>query len=645
MALPPPEHEEAILDTFAGVIQVERDQGRVHPCILLSLFFFAAILVALGSTASLAQPAPAAADVVQPTSQPSGQAAIALPEAFEPWRDALERFPTIVSLGEMEKIDPDGEVALKALRDRLTLLGRKEVSNRQWRDYWSSQKALATTLSTSSKATHPSWAPVLAKWAALAEQKTLNQDVYLDAIQAERDALEEWLEALTNLKSPELGADGSQDTLAAELSPFKRRQRRLKELKGRVALQERKLAIAKMLSQHCARQIETNAVTDKARKRDLDLAKLERAIAEEVTLVEGDAWSETWVALGARAADKTKALADEVALGQQRARALEVEASLLKSQIEYRANKRAAFAQSRDELNSIEGWLTAVGETVVDWTFARGWQVLLLLFALWLGTRLALRLLSVTLRSLLKAVEDDDPDDTSAEEARAQTIASVFGSVVRVAIYIVAGLIALETIGIDTGPILGSFAILGLAISFGSQNLVRDVVNGFFILLENQYAVGDIVTVAGNSGTVESINLRATRVREFDGTLHVIPNGQISAVANVSRDWSRIIIDVGVGYDADLRQVEKVLTEVGEAMAADPDWSEIFQEPPSVMGVIDLADSAVVVRVIAKTEACEHWGSGRELKARIKEALSEAGIDIPFPQRVIHHIGKEAPPE
>lgn len=617
----------------------------------LPLVFVCAASMLCASVSYAQEGAPAApVSASQPDSAPASPDAAQAPsadypESFEAWRDALERFPSIVSLGEMGELEPDGEAALKALRGRLTLLGRKEVSNRQWRDYWQTQKTLSIRLAEQSKGGFPSWGPTLRQWAELAGQKTANQDAYLDAIQAERDALEERLEAVTNLKTPESSAAGVQDVISGELSPFKQRQRRLAELKARIAVQERKLTIAEMVSQHCRRQIKTNEVTAQARAKDLELAKTERRIAGSVGADPDGVWGELWSRVGQRAEQKVATLADEVALGQQRARALEVEQSLLKSQITYRTGKRATYVASRDSLNSPQGWLTAVGETIIDWVLRQGWQVLLLLFGLWIGTRFALRLLTVTLTSLLKAVEDDDPDDTSAEEARAQTIASVFGSVVKVAIYIVAGLIALETIGIDTGPILGSFAILGLAISFGSQNLVRDVVNGFFILLENQYAVGDIVTVAGNSGTVESINLRATRVREFNGTLHVIPNGQISAVANVSRDWSRIIIDVGVGYGADLRQVEQVLNSVGEAMAADPDWEEVFQEPPSVMGVIDLADSAVVVRVVAKTGACEHWGSGRELKQRIKEALDNAGVEIPFPQRVIHHIGHEAPTE
>jgi small-conductance mechanosensitive channel len=236
---------------------------------------------------------------------------------------------------------------------------------------------------------------------------------------------------------------------------------------------------------------------------------------------------------------------------------------------------------------------------------------------------------------MVNAVEDDDPENQNAEEARRETIATVFGGILRIIVTAIAFLLALEQLGINTGPILGSVAILGLAISFGSQNLVRDVVTGFFILIENQFAVGDVVEISGRTGTVEKINLRSTWFRELTGTIHIVPNGSVSAVANLTRDWARAICHIGVGYGDDLAKVEKVVNEMGAAIYAEAEWNEIFQEAPFFVGVTELADSYVNVRCMAKTEPGEQWGATRELNRRLKEAFDAAGIEIPFPQRVL----------
>ena len=211
----------------------------------------------------------------------------------------------------------------------------------------------------------------------------------------------------------------------------------------------------------------------------------------------------------------------------------------------------------------------------------------------------------------------------------------MFSGVVRIAVYVVAGLVALEQIGVDTGPLLGSVAILGLAVSFGSQNLVRDVVNGLFVLLEDQYSVGDVVEISGKTGTVERITIRSTWIRQFNGDLHAVPNGAITTVTNMTREWARSVVKVGVGYGADLAHVERVCTEVSAAMYADEAWREALLEEPMWGGVLELGDSAVVIQVLVRTGAGEQWGVSRELNRRLKLAFDEADIEIPFPQRVV----------
>ena len=226
-------------------------------------------------------------------------------------------------------------------------------------------------------------------------------------------------------------------------------------------------------------------------------------------------------------------------------------------------------------------------------------------------------------------------------EPESSMVSAVFSGIARIAVYVVGGLIALEQVGVNTGPLLGSVAILGLAISFGSQNLVRDVVNGFFILLENQYAVGELVVIEGMTGKVEKITIRSTWIRAWTGELHVFPNGTISSLTNKARDWAVAPCHVGVGYSADLDAVKQVVNQVGEQVYASPDWNEILEEAPSYVGVTELADSCVTVRVVARVRPGNVGGITRELNYRLKMAFDEAGIDIPYPQRVIHSAPAE----
>jgi len=277
----------------------------------------------------------------------------------------------------------------------------------------------------------------------------------------------------------------------------------------------------------------------------------------------------------------------------------------------------------------------ATWETVLDWFLHRAWRVAIALVLIVIAVRVALRITRHGVRIILERA-DDNPEVDDDKDQRRQTLGDVFASVARIAIFIVAGLIALEQIGVNTAPLLGSVAILGLAVSFGSQNLVRDVVNGFFILLEDQFAVGDVVTINGKTGTVQHITIRSTWVRSGTGDLHVMPNGSIGVVSNLTRGWSRAICEVGVSYDADLSHVREVIERVGQEMYASDDWQDKLEEAPQWVGVTVLGDSAVQIRCQVKVGAGEQWGAHRELNRRLKLAFDEAGIEIPYPQSVVH---------
>jgi small-conductance mechanosensitive channel len=561
-------------------------------------------------------------------------------DAFEQWSEALERTPSLVSLGSLDAQAQGDQGMEKSLRGRLGLLGRKKVSNRQWQDYWAKQETRSEALSAALPAAdYASIRRGLTAWVALAKDKVANQDIYLQAIENERDAIEERLES--TLSTGSVDAAGAQSAPKAEFglnaSPFEARRHQIAELTYRIHQQEQKQTATEIAKTHSQRQTATQDIMGKALATDLGLAKRERSIAQSQAEAGPETWQTVWGVRLAGAADKVRRLGDEVALGEQRVRSLEVELSLFNSQIAYRTKKKTELSQALLESSSTGGWFVAIYETAVAWLIADGWQVALMLLLLWMAVKIVLRLIDAFTRTLLKAVEDDDADNISQEEARAQTIASVFRSVARIGVTVIGALMALEMIGVNTAPILGSVAILGLAISFGSQSLVKDIVTGFFILLENQFAVGDVVTISGNTGTVEDISLRATRVRQFSGTLHVIPNGQISSVANLTRDWSRATVDVGVAYGSDLKEVQRLANAAGAAIFADEEHAENLEEAPYFMGVTGLGDSAVTVRVTAKVEAGAQWGIERELNRRLLETLTEGGVDIPFPQQVVWH--------
>lgn len=219
------------------------------------------------------------------------------------------------------------------------------------------------------------------------------------------------------------------------------------------------------------------------------------------------------------------------------------------------------------------------------------------------------------------------------EESRSRTLASLLRSAVRYTVTIFAGMMALDILGVDTRSLLGGVAIAGLAIGFGAQNLVRDVITGFFIIYERQYDVGDYIKAAGVAGVVEEVGLRVTRLRDWSGEIHVIPNGRIEITTNVSRAGSRALVEVSVAYEADLRQAIDVMQQACDQAARE---LPAILEGPTVLGVKELGDSGIDLLVWARTQPLEQWGVERELRLRLKEALDAAGIEIPYPRLVVY---------
>lgn len=217
------------------------------------------------------------------------------------------------------------------------------------------------------------------------------------------------------------------------------------------------------------------------------------------------------------------------------------------------------------------------------------------------------------------------------------TLRALSQSVLKYVVYFIAALTVLGQF-VDTTSILATAGIGGLAIGFGAQNLVKDVISGFFILFEDQYAVGDFVTIGDTTGTVEEIGLRITKVRGFKGDLTIIPNGQILKVVNYTRGNVLAVVDIGVSYETDIDKAIKVIESVAKKYAQE---NQNIVEEPQVLGVMDLGDSQITIRAIARTLPMKHWEAERELKKRIKEAFDENGIEIPYPRRVIIQSDKK----
>jgi small conductance mechanosensitive channel len=204
----------------------------------------------------------------------------------------------------------------------------------------------------------------------------------------------------------------------------------------------------------------------------------------------------------------------------------------------------------------------------------------------------------------------------------------------RVLIVAVAVLLSVNVF-VDIGPLLAGAGILGLAFSFGAQSLVKDVISGFFILVEDQFRVGDVIEAGGKSGLVERMSLRLVMLRDSGGALHMIPNGSIATVSNFTRGWSRAVVDVGVAYEDDIDRAIAVVRSEAAALAADPAWRPRLDGEPDVLGVEQLADSAVVIRTLLRTKAGQHWPVAREFRRRLKVRFDREHIEIPYQKRKV----------
>jgi moderate conductance mechanosensitive channel len=260
-----------------------------------------------------------------------------------------------------------------------------------------------------------------------------------------------------------------------------------------------------------------------------------------------------------------------------------------------------------------------------------GARVIMIWVLAWLGYWVVRQLA----RRIEASVDDGDDSVTTLRERRGKTISQLLRSVGRVVIFVVALLLTFNLF-INIGPLLAGAGILGLAFSFGAQSLVKDVISGFFILLENQFAIGDVIEAGGKAGVVERMTLRVVVLRDLAGKMHVIPNGEIKVVSNMTRGWSRAVLDLGVAYEEDVDRALAVVRDEAAQFSADKTWSSQLDGPVEVPGVEELGDSAVVIRTLIRTQPGSQWNAAREFRRRIKVRFTREGIEIPFPQRKVH---------
>ncbi len=272
----------------------------------------------------------------------------------------------------------------------------------------------------------------------------------------------------------------------------------------------------------------------------------------------------------------------------------------------------------------------------------RGLQIVIILFFAFITMKLLQKFLQHLEHRLIKQSEQDG-EPKSESQKRIETLVHLIKRAVLLLLWLTVGLMILKETGVEIGPILASAGVAGVAVGFGAQNLIRDVIAGFFIILENQIRVGDVAIINGTGGLVENIKFRTTILRDLTGTVHVFPNGTITTLSNMTNEWSAFVFDIGIAYKENTDRVIGIMKEVGQALRQDTKLGKAMLEDPEIFGVDKFGDSAVVIKGRIRTKPIKQWEVGREFLRRIKLAFDENDIEIPFPHRSIY-IGEKSKP-
>ncbi len=289
------------------------------------------------------------------------------------------------------------------------------------------------------------------------------------------------------------------------------------------------------------------------------------------------------------------------------------------------------ISQQIEQYLSSISWESIIGSSL---------RILLIVVLLWFVMRFVKVLLGRLEKRLIRGAVGEVPSET---QKRAETIVRLLRQAAIIMLWLTGVLMILREIGVEIGPVLASAGVVGLAIGFGAQNLVRDVIAGFFFIIENQVRVGDVAIVNGTGGLVEAVNFRTLILRDLSGVVHVFPNGTINTISNLTQVWSAYVFDIGVAYKEDVDRVMNLLKEVGKEMRKDHYFGPLIIEDIEIFGVDAFADSAVVIKGRLKTRPIKQWEVGREFLRRVKKTFDRENIEIPFPHRSIY-FGENSKP-
>lgn len=271
-------------------------------------------------------------------------------------------------------------------------------------------------------------------------------------------------------------------------------------------------------------------------------------------------------------------------------------------------------------------------QDLTSWFASHGVRIISILIVAYLINRLGKKVIERTIREGVR----DTTDEATAK--RQKTLIRIFNGALSIIVWLVVIMTILPEFGINVGPILAGAGILGIALGFGAQYMIRDFLAGLFIIIENQYRVGDVVCLNSACGLVEDITIRKTILRDLDGTVHHVPNGEIKKASNLSKGFARVNLNIGISYKSDLEKVIKAVNKIGKELAEDPEWKNSIIKPPQFLRIDDFGDSAIVIKILGETKPLKQWDVTGELRKRIKITFDQEGIEIPFPQIAIHQV-------
>ena len=283
------------------------------------------------------------------------------------------------------------------------------------------------------------------------------------------------------------------------------------------------------------------------------------------------------------------------------------------------------------------------GDYLIRWVVTELPGLIIIVVLFLIAIKITAVLINKLSATLIDRATKSPTVDTNEATKRINTLTMISYKSVIIMLWVMFLMLILQKVGVNIGPILASVGIIGLAVGFGAQELVRDIISGFFMILENQIRTGDVAIINGTGGLVESIELRTVTLRDQSGTVHIFQNGKISSMSNMTKDWSAMVFDIGVAYKEDTQKVMEVIKQVGDELKDDPAFSDDIIEPIEVMGLNEFGDSAIVIRARIKTKPIKQWGVGREYRKRLKSRFDELNIEIPFPHTTVYW-GEEIKP-